>query len=90
MHQHHRSLGVLAAMSRMISGVLDHWRLALIAALFLSPVGPHLRWEYQYRDVYGHRAYVSCTYLGARGFITPDYIEECPIIAVIDTRSPKL
>ena len=89
MQRHQKLLGVMAAIFRMISGVLEYWKLALVAAFFLSPIGPHLRWEYQYRDVYGHKVFVNCTYLGARGFITPDFLEDCPVVAIFDTRSAK-
>lgn len=65
---------------------LRQWPLMLVIAFFLSSAGPHIRWEYTYRDVYGHRAYLSCTYVGSRGFITPDYIEGCPVLVWLDAR----
>jgi len=89
MQRHQKPFGVMATIFRMISGLLEHWKLALIAALFLSPVGPHLRWEYRYQDVYGRKVFLSCTYLGARGFIKPDYIEGCPVVAMLDARSSR-
>lgn len=78
--------GALSALSRLFAALADGWKIVLIAAFFLSPVGPHLRWEYTYREAYGHRAYVSCTYVGARGFITPNDVEGCPVIAWLDAR----
>lgn len=86
MNSRHIGLSLLAGIARITSHLLDYWKLAFIAAFFLSPVGPHMRWEYTYRDTYGHRTYVSCTYLGSRGFITPDYLDDCPMIAWLDAR----
>jgi len=83
----HKILFVLGGSARFISGLVGHWKLAALVIFFLSPVGPHLRWEYQYTQGYnGYRAYQSCTYLGSRGFITPDYVEGCPFVAWLDAR----
>lgn len=79
-------LSLLAGIARMTGHLLAYWKLLLIAVFFVSPVGPHLRWEYTYRDAYGHRSYVSCTYLGSSGFITPGYLDDCPVIAWLDAR----
>lgn len=81
-----RWLGVLAFVARMASDTLRRWPMILIAAFFLSPEGPHLRWEYTYRTIYGKRIYLSCIYLGSRGFVTPPYSElaGCPVIAWLD------
>ncbi len=76
-------LRALAKVARLIGGMLGYWKLALIALFFLSPVGPHLRWEYTYRgdrDPFCQRSYTSCTYLGSRGFITPAITVDCPFI----------
>ena len=81
-----RGLSAFAALAYLIGAILNHWKLLAVIAFLASPVGPHLRLEYQYRDVYGHRAFVSCTYLGSRGFFTPDYVEDCPVIAWLDAR----
>lgn len=80
----HSVLTILSHTSRLIGHVLGYWKLALLAAFFLSGWGPHLRWEYTYRDVYGHRSYISCTYLGPRGFITPQR-DDCPFIALLES-----
>lgn len=82
----HPWLGAGSALSRCLGVVIGHWKLALVILVFASPVGPHLRWEYAYRETHGHRSYLRCTYLGSRGFITPDVAPDCPVIAFLDAR----
>ena len=80
---------VTAIAARIISALLDRWPLVLIVLFFISPVGPHLRWEYTYRGVGDYRSYVSCTYLGSRGFVTPSYMDDCPVFAWLDSRGSR-
>ena len=82
----HQWLGAGGATLRFLSAVLEHWKLLLVIAFFASPIGPHLRWDYAYRDTYGQRSYLRCTYLGSRGFVTPNIAPDCPVIAVLDAR----
>lgn len=84
-----RSLSILSAISRLISFTLEHWKLALIAAFLISPVGPHLRLTYAYNETYGVRSFVSCNYLGSRGIIRLGLGAECPVIAILDSRDWK-
>ena len=81
--------GVLGWLLKQIGGLFRFWPLVLIAVFFISPVGPHLRWEYTYTDVYGRRVFHACTYLGARGFIITDGYPDCPFVAVLDTRTGR-
>ena len=81
-----RRMSIIGLIAKLIGWLLGQWKLIALIAFFVSPAGPHLRWEYQYREAYGHRAFISCTYLGSRGFITPDYVEGCPVIAWLDSR----
>jgi len=89
MNSKRRTLGVLAAAARLLGALVDRWPLAVLALLLLSPEGPHLRWAYQYRDVYSERAYTRCTYLGSRGFVTPVHDGNCPVIIWINARDYK-
>lgn len=82
----HRRLFLLAFIANVISRLLERWPLLLIAAFFISPIGPHLRFAYTYSDAFGHRSYISCSYLGARGFVTPDLAPGCPLIVFLDSR----
>lgn len=67
-----------------MSHTLKTWPLILIVFFFLSPIGPHLLWEYEYL---GSREFrVNCTYIGSRGLIDPGYVEGCPYIAWLDAR----
>lgn len=86
MYRDGHSQTALAAFFRLLSEIVRQWKILALVLFFLSPIGPHLRWEYTYREVGSHRVYLSCTYLGSRGFITPDYVENCPFIAWLDAR----
>ena len=77
---------MFGGLAKLISALLQRWPLVLVLAFFLSPVGPHVRWEYTYRDVYGVRSYGSCDYMGSRGRITPYGPSDCPFIAWLDSR----
>lgn len=81
-------LSALAHMLRTLSSVLKHWPLIVLAALILSPVGPHLRWQYTAIDAPSGLIYLRCHYIGARGLIADVQreIPACPLVAVIDTR----
>lgn len=82
----HTALGAASALSRFVGFVLRHWKLALVIAFFASPIGPHLRMTYTYQEGYGQRVYLDCTYLGSRGFIRPNPVAGCPVIAFLDAR----
>lgn len=84
-----KDFSLTAIAARMIGGLLNHWPLAVVALFFLSPVGPHLRWEYTYRGYGDYRSYVSCTYLGSRGFVTPIFMDDCPMVAWLDSRGSR-
>jgi hypothetical protein len=85
----HRRLYLFSLLSWAVSRLLQKWLVVLIAIFFLSPVGPHLRWEYQYRGANEYRTYSNCTYLGSRGFFKPGYIGNCPLIAWLDSRGAR-
>ena len=80
---------ITAIVARMIGASIDRWPLVLIILFFVSPVGPHMRWEYTYRDTYGHRSYISCSYLGSRGLLPHRFTENCPFFAWIDARGAR-
>jgi len=70
-----------------IAYVLRHWLLFVIAALIISPIGPHLRWQYTYYDLGGGRkSMIDCVYVGSRGMVRKTFGEDCPFIAIIDAR----
>ena len=79
---------ILGGLVRGLSAFFSRWPLLALAVLALSPVGPHVRWEYSYVDLgNGARHYTSCTYFGSRGLITPPHLTpECPGIVILDAR----
>jgi len=72
-----KHLSRMATLSWRTSTLIEHWWVLLLIAFFISPIGPHLRWSYEYRQ---------CTYLGSRGFISPNISSDCPLLVVIDSR----
>ncbi|MEM9375592.1 MAG: hypothetical protein AAGA72_05190 [Pseudomonadota bacterium] len=77
---------VLAAVLRWLSGLSRHALLIALVAVVVSPIGPAMRWEYTYRNVYGERVYLHCVYVGSRGFFAPSVREGCPLMIVADSR----
>ena len=80
----HRRLYLYSLLAWAMNRLLMKWPLLLIAAFFLSPVGPHLLWEYHYRGSRDVR--FNCSYIGSRGLVHPGYVEGCPYIAWLDAR----
>jgi len=83
--QNHHILTALGMGARHISSVINAWPVFLIAALLISPVGPHLRYSY----VWNGSSYYQCTYLGSRGFIEPEFTPDCPLLVITDARKWK-
>ena len=82
-----RPLRIVAMALRSLTKLLSAWPIMLIAAFVISPVGPHLRWSYTYRDVGAdYRIYITCEYLGSRGKVHYIRGDHCPFITVIDRR----
>ena len=77
---------VLSVLLRGIVRLSREWPLLLLVAVIVSPISPHLRWEYTYIERSGYQDMINCEYLGSRGFIEfiPD--DQCPLIMIIDNR----
>lgn len=84
--QKFRPFAWLSVLLRSTAYLLRHWFLLLIAALMISPVGPHLLVWYTYKDYGAYRDMNDCIYLGGSGFIERDYGDDCPVIIIIDRR----
>ena len=82
--------GAKASLS-LLEGLIRLVPLLAVIGIAVSPVGPHIRWEYRYVDGYSPKIYISCTYLGARGRIVPEHLTpECPFLVILDSRDwPK-
>lgn len=78
--------GMLGWVFGQVGGLFRHWLLFLIAALIVSPIGPHILWETSYTNAYGRKVFHACTYIGTRGLITTGAMEDCSLIAILDTR----
>lgn len=82
-HKKISSLRIIAKILRGMVSLFSAWPLLLIAAFFISPVSPHLRWTYSYNDYGNYRVYHRCTYLGAGGFVEYMRGDTCPFITLI-------
>ncbi|MBX3639759.1 MAG: hypothetical protein KF888_04495 [Nitrosomonas sp.] len=81
-----RPFSWLSVLLRSLAYLLRHWFLLLIAALVISPVGPHVLVWYSYVDYGAYRDMNDCIYLGGRGLVERDYGDTCPVIVIIDRR----
>lgn len=80
----------LAQLARFISGCFHIWPVFIIAAFFLSTSSPHVLVNYEYRQHgNGPRNYVSCTYLGLRGFVSPQHAGDCPWLVFINPEASR-
>jgi len=64
--------------------LLRHWFLLLIAALIISPVGPHLLVWYSYTDYGAYKGMNECLYLGGGGLVEINDGDICPVIVIMD------
>ncbi|MCU7829139.1 MAG: hypothetical protein KZQ85_08750 [Candidatus Thiodiazotropha sp. (ex Myrtea sp. 'scaly one' KF741663)] len=77
---------VLARFIRGIAGLLERWPLFLLAVVIVSPIGPHVRWQYTYEQRGSDRFMLNCEYFGSRGFVKHVKVGRCPVFVIIDTR----
>lgn len=75
---------VLAGAVRLLAMLIKAWPLALLTFVLLSPVTPHMLWEYTYTELGQHRVYQRCRYLGIRGWVNHRPGADCPFIALIN------
>lgn len=75
-----------AAMLRIVARLLTIWPLLLIAVCVISPISPHVLYQYSYIQQGSHKLKLSCRYIGARGFVFYKKQGKCPVITLIDRR----
>ena len=80
---------VIATFIRGIATLLNHWPLLLLIAFIVLPIGPHLRYEYSYRQFGSHRYLFNCKYIGSRGIVFYSEKGGCPLFAIIDRRAKQ-
>jgi len=71
-----RPLRILAMGLRFIARLLQLWPLLLSAMLLISPITPHLRWNYHPENTDSRQ----CDYMGVRGLKLRN-TSGCPFIA---------
>jgi len=81
-----RGAKLFASFIRSIVGILSRWPLLLLAAFLISPIGPHLRFQYTYDQRGTYRYMLDCEYVGSRGFVKYRADGECPVFAILDRR----
>ena len=86
MAQRVRKVGLIGSILKGLGGLIQNWPLMAIMAFFVSPVGPHLRWQYSYYDGFGSRSYIECSYWGSRGLVEARTPRGCPVVIWHDAR----
>ncbi|MCB1950006.1 hypothetical protein [Nitrosomonas sp.] len=82
-------MGLNAATRLGLAYLLRHWFLILIAALIISPVGPHLLVWYSYTNYGTYKGMNECIYLGGGGFVEINDGDICPVIVIMDRRDKQ-
>lgn len=82
MTQFKTTLNVTASSLRLLSKAVQNWPWVLLIICILSPISPHIRIPYAL-------SYSECDYMGTRGAIAKIDNRDCPLIAIIDTRTRK-
>jgi hypothetical protein len=72
---------------RGIASSFRLWPMVLIAAAFISPVTPHIRWSYTYQYYGSTMVFLGCTYVGVTGFIDHMNGNDCPFFMLLDRNS---
>jgi hypothetical protein len=84
----HKNISLWRMLAKLLRGIVhsfNGWPLMLLVAFIVSPVTPHMRWEYTYRAAGTYRVYSHCTYLGKSGFVEYRRGETCPFITLINS-----
>ncbi|GAB5470741.1 MAG: hypothetical protein Kilf2KO_37710 [Rhodospirillales bacterium] len=85
-----RPWSVTTLVLRLLAYLLRHWVVIVIAVLLISPIGPHLRIQYSYVPLPGGgKSMTDCLYIGTSGWVTKTFGDDCPFIALIDTRDVR-
>ena len=81
-------LNMVSGVFKLTSVLLRYWLLIVLAAIALSPIGPHLRWQYQYLGPYSNKTFIRCDYIGSRGVVedVPHLTPDCPFFVILDSR----
>jgi len=69
--------------------LLRHWFLLLIAALIISPVGPHFLVWYSYTHYGAYKGMNECIYIGGGGLVEINDGDICPVIVIMDKRDKQ-
>lgn len=82
---------ILSGSFKLFAGLLKAWPITLIAIHFLSPIGVHMRWEYEYVGHYSNKTFLRCDYIGSRGVLeaVPHLPPDCPFFTILDSREWK-
>lgn len=73
-------LRMAAHTCRAMSWASLRWPVFVLAISVISPISPHVRVPIGY----------GCTYIGTHGLMREGYGDDCPLIALIDTRDRGL
>lgn len=77
-------LELIGALCGLVSKAFSIAPLLIVLAFLFAPSPPHMRWEYSYIPMGSKKHFIRCTYLGPKGFVTPDFPPNCPFFALIN------
>lgn len=81
-----RPLAITSMTLRGLIWLLEYWPVLLVCALFISPLQPYLRTEYEYYMVGSRKIMVACDYLGLHGFRKYTQGTNCPVIVILKSQ----
>ena len=77
-----KPLNITAMLLRSLVMLIRQWPLLLFVLIVVSPISPHIRWQYNYyRQGSGM---FNCHYMGTRGLVRYARSGDCPLIIWID------
>lgn len=79
-----KPLNLTAMLLRLMVVLIRQWPLILIVLAIVSPISPHIRWQYNYHRNDSYK--FNCHYMGTRGLVRYARTGDCPLIIWIDYR----
>jgi hypothetical protein len=80
-----KPLNLTAMLLRLLVVLIKQWPLILVVLVIVSPISPHIRWQYNYYHDDGYK--FNCHYMGTKGLVRYARTGDCPLIIWIDYRN---
>lgn len=80
-----RPFAIASIMVNGLIGLIEYWPFIFICIVFISPIKPYIRTQYEYYSIGSHKIMVECDYLSVNGFIKYTKGSDCPLVIVLNT-----